>query len=92
MATKKTTKKQTKEEEALALTSDAIFRKFEKVVPKGATTQHVLEAAATLIGSSLVQMDATKQQIHDIFVYLEEWTLKKVKLKESKEPATTEKE
>ena len=82
MATKKQTK-QTKEEQALALTSDGIFRAFESVVPKGATVENVLNAAATLIASSLVQMNASKQDLHSIMVHLEEWVLTKVELKEA---------
>lgn len=59
-------KKQTQEEKAMELTSAGIFRKFEGVVPKGATTQHVLEAAMMLIGRSLAQMDATPRQRRDV--------------------------
>lgn len=79
MATK--TKTKTAEEKALALTSEGIFREFEKAIPKGATTVHVLEAAAMLIGNSLIQMDGTKQDIHNVFMRLEEWVLNKVEVK-----------
>ena len=76
-------KKQTKEEKALALTSDGIFRAFEKAVPKGATTVHVLEAAATLIASSLVQMEgATRQDFRNVLAHIEEYALRRVTLKE----------
>jgi hypothetical protein len=80
----KTTKKQTKEEKALALTPEGIFHAMEKAVPKGATTEHVLEAAATLLGSSLIQINATKQDLHNILMHLEDWVLKKMQLKESR--------
>lgn len=79
---KKTTK-QTKEEQALTLTSDGIFRIFEKAVPEGATTIHVLEAAATLIASSLIQMNATRQQMHAVIMHIEDCVLKKMELKKS---------
>ena len=86
---KKATKKQTPEEQALALTSDGIFRQFESVVPEGATTVHVLEAAATLIAASLVQMDATRQDLHNVMVHLEEYAAKKVELRKAdKKPDT----
>ena len=72
-------KKQTKEEKALALTSDGIFRAFEKAVPKGATTVHVLEAAATIIASSLVQMDgATRQDFRNVLAHIEEYAIRRV--------------
>ena len=71
----------TAEEKALALTSEGIFREFEKAVPKGATTVHVLEAAAMLIGNSLVQMGGTKVELHAVFMRLEEWVLSKVEVK-----------
>lgn len=74
-------KKQTKEEKALALTSDGIFHAFEEVVPEGATTLHVLEAAATLIASSLIQLDATEQDLHNVIAYIENHVMKKVRLK-----------
>ena len=86
---KKTTKKQTPEEQALALTSEGIFLAFEKAVPKGATTDHVLEAAATIIAASLAQMDATRQDLHNVMVHLEEYAAKKVELRKAdKKPAT----
>lgn len=72
--------RKTKEEKALALTSDGIFRAFEKAVPSGATTVHVLEAAATLIASSLEQMNATRQDLHAVIMHLEDYVLKRVKL------------
>lgn len=72
----------TAEEKALALTSEGIFRAFEKAIPKGATTVNVLNAAATLIGTSLVQMGGTKKDLHAVFMRLEEWVLKKVEVKD----------
>lgn len=79
MATK--TKTKTAEEKALTLTSEGIFRAFEKTIPKGATTVNVLNAAATLIGTSLVQMGGTKVELHAVFMRLEEWVLNKVEVK-----------
>lgn len=85
MAKKTETKKQTAEERAMALTSDGIFRAFENAVPKGATTVHVLEAAATIIVSSLVQMNATRNDLHNIMAHLEEYAAKRMeKKKETK--------
>ncbi len=77
----KKTAKQTGEEKAMALTSDGIFRAMENAVPEGAKTLHVLEAAATLIGSSLVQMNATKQDLHAVIAYIENYVMKKLDLK-----------
>lgn len=74
----KRTTKQTKEEQALALTSEGVFVAMEKAVPKGATTMHVLEGAATLIGSSLAQMNATKQDLHAVIMHIEEYALKRM--------------
>lgn len=75
-------KKQTKEDKALALTTEGVFKALDKAVPKGATTIHVLEAAATLIGSTLSQMNATKRDLHAVMMHIEEYALKS-KLKEN---------
>lgn len=74
---KKTTK-QTKEEQALALTSAGLFHTFEKVVPKGATTIHVLEAAMMLIGNSLAQIEATPMERRAVLHKLEDYMLKRI--------------
>ena len=73
--------KKTEEEKAMALTSDGIFRAMENAVPEGATTLHVLEAAATLIGASLVQMNATKQQLHAVIAHIEDYVMEEFDLK-----------
>lgn len=69
-------KRQTKEDKALAVTTEGVFKALDKAVPKGATTIHVLEAAATLIGSTLSQMNATKQELHAVVMHIEEYALK----------------
>lgn len=78
-------KKETKEEKAMALTSNGIFRKFESVIPKGATTVNVLEAAATIIASSMAQMNANRRDLHAVMMRLEEYAAKMVALKDAKE-------
>lgn len=78
-------KKETKEEKAMALTSNGIFSKFESVIPKGATTVNVLEAAATIIASSMAQMNANRRDLHNVMMHLEEYAAKRVALKDAKE-------
>ena len=62
----------------MALTSEGIFKTFESVVPEGATTKHVLEAAMMLIGNSLAQMEATPRQRRDVLRLLEEYMLQRI--------------
>lgn len=81
--------KKTTKEQAMALTSEGIFRKFESVVPKGATTIHVLEAAMMLIGSSLAQMEATPRQRRDVLHELEDYMLSRISGFKDEEKKTT---
>ncbi|MBR6140908.1 MAG: hypothetical protein IKQ37_03990 [Bacteroidaceae bacterium] len=67
-----------KKQKIQATDTDSVFIAFEKAVPKGATTIHVLEAAMMLIGNSLAQMEATPRQRRDTLHFLEDYMLRRI--------------